>query len=300
MDFGGVQQEKLQKIDFCLPPQPLWNAHVLKEGSDVTFRCYVGCPRWSVKEWVGTLYPKGAKDAQFLDYFIRQFNCIELNSTFYNLYSPEAIEKWKDKAAGTHFKFCPKVFKGISHEGALKDKVDLMHTFLQSMAAFGEHLGPVFLQLPENVSPAAKEDLFTFFEDLRTDIELFVELRHPAWFEPATLEVTAAALHAANIGLVITDTAGRRDACHLHLTSPKTIIRFVTNNGHPTDYVRMAQWAEQIGGWKAQGLQELYFIMHVPDETKTPALAMYLIDALNERAEAGLKTPLVQQDLFGE
>jgi uncharacterized protein YecE (DUF72 family) len=71
-------------------------------------KVYVGCPRWSVKEWVGKLYPKGTRDSHFLDEYVKQFNCIELNSTFYNLFDEAAIAKWADRAGERDFLFLPK------------------------------------------------------------------------------------------------------------------------------------------------------------------------------------------------
>src|SRR5437763_4141873 len=131
MDFGRVPSAQLEKMVFDLPPEPLGNKSILTGTRIAAPKVYIGCPRWGVKEWLGKLYPKGTRDSHFLDEYVKQFTCIELNSTFYNLYDEAAIEKWKERAADSEFKFCPKVYQGISHEGSLIEKVPLRHTVEQ-------------------------------------------------------------------------------------------------------------------------------------------------------------------------
>lgn len=282
-----------------MPPEPESNSVVFSGRRIASPKVYVGCPRWGVKEWLGKLYPRGTKDSHFLDEYIRQFNCIELNSTFYNLYDESAITKWAEKAGETDFKFCPKVYQGISHEGYLNEKLPLTHAFEKSIAAFGEHLGPSFLQLSDAFSPQRKKELNDYLRALPAGYEMFVEVRHPGWFEDAELKALVDMLRSVNKGLIITDTAGRRDVCHMHLTLAKAMVRFVANNLHPTDHVRVDTWVERINYWMENGLEELYFIIHMDHEKHSPELAGYLIEKLNASCGLKLKKPvIVQQELF--
>ena len=126
-----------------------------------------------------------------------------------------------------------------------------------------------------------------------------MEVRHPGWFQPSEMEWLTEMLHAVNKGIIITDTAGRRDACHMHLSKDKAMVRFVANNLHPTDYTRINQWVERIASWMANGLSELYFFIHMANETHSPELAGYLVDSLNAACGLQVKKPvLVQQELF--
>ena len=261
MDFGKLPYAALDRVNFSLPPEPESNRRTLPGVRATSPKVYIGCPRWGVKEWLGKLYPKGTKDSHFLDEYVKQFNCIELNSTFYNLYDESAIAKWAEKAGDRDFKFCPKVFQGISHEGALNEKTSLMHAFEKSIAAFDKHLGPAFLQLSDGFGPQRKKDLQYFVHTLPTALPLFVEVRHPGWFVPSELEWLTGMLHSVNKGLVITDTAGRRDACHMHLALDKVMVRFVANNLHPTDHIRINDWVKRMAYWIENGLQEIYFFI---------------------------------------
>lgn len=299
MDFGKLPYTSLDNVNFKLPEEPEENKFVLTGKPAASPKVYVGCPRWSVKEWLGKLYPKGTKDAHFLDEYLKQFNCIELNSTFYNLFDEGTVARWAEKAGNDNFKFCPKVYQGISHEGALTEKVPLMHAFEKSIAAFGAHLGPGFLQLNDGFGPPRKKELQYFVHALPTLMNLFVEVRHPNWFDEAEIEGLSRLLRPVNKGLVITDTAGRRDACHMRLTIPKAFVRFVSNNLHPTDYARIDDWAERIKLWLDNGLEELFFFVHMGEERHSPELVSYLIDKLNEQCGLALKKPqLIQGELF--
>jgi uncharacterized protein YecE (DUF72 family) len=299
MDFGHLHHTKLSLVDFSLPPEPASNADVLEGQPVASPKLYVGCPRWGVKEWVGKLYPKGTKDAHFLDEYVKQFNCIELNSTFYNLYDESTIRKWSERAGGKEFLFLPKVFQGISHEGPLSDKLPLTHAFEKSISAFGKHLGTAFLQLNDGFGPQRKKELQDYLQSWPKLMPLFVEVRHAGWFKADELNSLADMLRHFKKGLIITDTAGRRDVCHMRLTIPKAMIRFVANNLHPTDHPRVDAWVERISYWLQSGLEELYFIIHMDQEKHSPELAVYLIDLLNEQCGLKLQKPvLVQGELF--
>ena len=138
MDFGRVPENQLSQTDFFLPPNPPWNKQVL-EGKARTPKIYIGCAKWGRKEWIGKIYPKGTKDAQFLDEYVKHYNAIELNATHYKLYDGAAIKKWAAKTKGADFLFCPKVYQGISHLGSLSDKQFLTDSFLEGVTAFEEH-----------------------------------------------------------------------------------------------------------------------------------------------------------------
>ena len=299
MDFGNLPHEQLATINFTLPPDPIWNREALTGVRTEGAQVYVGCPRWSVKEWVGDLYPKGTKAADYLTEYAKQFSCIELNATYHHLHNADDVRKWKAQVAGRRFKFCPKVFKGISHEGTLDDKDDLTGHFMDSMLAFEEHLGPMFIQLSDYYSPQRRNELIDYIQALPTDIDFFIELRHPDWFLPDELSAIASILRTQNKGLVITDVAGRRDVLHMGLTVPKTLIRFNAYNNHPTNEQRLQQWVGRIQQWLEKGLQELYFIIHLHQEIYAPAVVTSFINMLNKEAGLSLQAPKpVQPSLF--
>jgi uncharacterized protein YecE (DUF72 family) len=294
MEFGRVTPEELATINFTLPPDPALTITTLASAKNTgELKVHIGCAKWGRKEWVGKIYPPKTKDANFLDEYVKHFDCIELNATFYNLYPPATISKWKDKAdSSPGFKFCPKFTQSISHIRRLKNAEDITTSFYEAILAFGDKLGPLFLQLSDNFAPKSYPELKAYLEQLPKDVPVFVELRHKEWF--ANTEVRQAAFnmfHELNVGAVITDASGRRDCVHMNLPTPHAFIRFVGNSLDKTDYLRVDEWVDRIKQWRDMGLQSVWFFMHQHDERYSPELADYVSDQFNKKLGLNLQRP---------
>jgi uncharacterized protein YecE (DUF72 family) len=300
MEFGKVSPEELAAIDFSLAEEPVDNKLILTGNKIKDPKIYIGCAKWGRKEWLGKIYPKGTKDADFLQHYVRHYNSIELNATHYQVYGADTISKWADKAKGIDFKFCPKVPQVISHYSGFNNVGPITDFFLDGILAFKEHLGPIFLQVSDKYSPKQRDKLFNYLRSLPIDLQFFLEVRHPDWFsDKAVRKELFDTLRSLNIGAVITDTAGRRDCAHMELTIPKAFIRYVGNSLHSTDYTRTDEWVNRLKYWVDNGLQELYYFMHMHNEATSPELTVYLVDKLNEVVGLKLKKPqFVQQGLF--
>jgi len=292
MEFGRVPESELDSIDFSLQPEPEWNKQLLKGKPFSNARVYLGCAKWGRPEWVGKIYPPKTKEKDFLQHYVHHYNSIELNATHYRIWGEAGIKKWADKAKGLDFKFCPKMYQGVTHRGSLAGKDFLVNEFFRGIAAFGEHLGPVFVQVSDSYSPNRKKELFDFLASLPKDIQFFLEVRHPAWFAQAEVfNEMLQRLEEMKIGIVITDTAGRRDCAHMHLTLPKTFIRYVGNSLHTSDYTRCDAWIQRMKYWLDKGVEELYFFMHMHDEVTSPELTVYLVNKMNAACGLNLIKP---------
>jgi len=292
MEFGRVPKEELDGIDFTLPGEPAFNKKILTGKPAKNPKVYLGCAKWGRTEWVGKIYPLKTKEKDFLGHYVQHYNSIELNATHYKVYGAAGIGKWAAKANGKDFMFCPKMFQGVTHRGSLKGKDFITNEFLRGIVAFEKHLGPIFVQVNETFSPKRKDELFTYLRSLPTDLQFFLEVRHPDWFAKEDIKNKLFnTLREMNMGAVITDTSGRRDCAHMHLTIPKTFIRYVGNSLHKTDYSRCDAWVKRIKYWLDNGLQELYFFMHMHDEAKSPELTVYLVDKLNKECGLNLIRP---------
>ena len=272
MEFGRVLKEALNRLILVYQRNRTSTKKFFRAKKNKNAKVYVGCAKWGRPEWVGKIYPEKTKEKDFLQHYVEHYNSIELNATHYKIYGPRGIEKWKEKANGKDFLFCPKMYNGITHFGKLTGKDFLLNEFLRGIIAFEEHLGPMFIQVSDAYSPKRKDELFTFLKSLPTDIQFFLEVRHPDWFKADTSTILFETLRALNIGAVITDTAGRRDCAHMHLTIPKTFIRYVGNSLHPTDYTRIDAWIQRMKYWLDKGIEDVYFFMHMHDEATSPEL----------------------------
>ena len=292
MEFGRVDEQLLDTIDFSLPAEPAFNKTVLSGKAVRDAKVYLGCAKWGRTEWVGKIYPPKTKEKDFLQHYVHHYNSIELNATHYKVYGEVGTRKWAEKAKGMDFKFCPKMYQGITHRGSLKGKDFITNEFFRGIVGFGEYLGPIFVQVSDTFSPKRKTELFDSMASLPKDLQYFLEVRHPAWFsKPDIQKEMFETLTSLNMGAVITDTAGRRDCAHMHLTIPKAFIRYVGNSLHPSDYTRTDVWVERIRYWLDHGLQELYFFMHMHDEATSPELTVYLVDKMNKECGLNLIKP---------
>lgn len=293
MEFGRVDEKELRSIDFRLPDEPAFNKQFLKGKPAKDPKVYVGCAKWGRPEWVGKIYPLKTKEKDFLQHYVNHYNSIELNATHYRIWGETGIKKWADKAKGLDFKFCPKMYQGVTHRGSLSGKEFVTNEYFRGIVAFGEHLGPIFIQVSDSFSPNRKKELFDFLASLPKDLQFFLEVRHPGWFAKADVFTEMLEqLSQMKMGLVITDTAGRRDCAHMHLTIPKVFIRYVGNSLHPSDYTRTDAWIKRMKYWMEKGMQELYFFMHMHDEATSPELTVYLVDKMNKEMGLQLKKPV--------
>lgn len=284
MEFGKL--ENVDQVDFTLPTEYSGNKELLAPYKGPEPKIYVGGAKWGRKDWEGKLYPKKTKASEYLGHYAKHFNSIELNATHYNLFGNDVVTKWAN-TVGDDFKFCPKIHQLISHRHRLKNVSASTDQFLDIMSHFGDKLGTIFLQMPSNFRKTKWADLKSYLSDFPAGFKLALELRHQEWFDDTLFDL----LEERGVGLIITDTAGERQLIHNRLTCPEVFIRFVGNNLHPSDFLRMNDWITQIGQWMEQGMQKVWFFIHQHDEQYTPELANYACEKMNQELGLNLKVP---------
>jgi uncharacterized protein YecE (DUF72 family) len=254
---------------------------------------YVGCPIWTNKDWLGTYFPLGIKESDYLHYYTQQFNSLELNTTHYRIPDAPTVRRWR-QAVRPEFKFCPKLPRSISHERELFQTDDLVVPFARAIEELQDNLGWAFLQLPPHFGPEHLPRLERFLLDFPATVPLAVELRHPRWFaDPGLSEAVYATLEALNKTLVITDVAGRRDVLPMRLTTPVAFVRFNGHGLHSTDYTRADAWVERLGTWLEQGLHQVYFFIHQRDVRHAPVWTQYFLERLRERTGLVVPPPFI-------
>ena len=293
MKFGVT--DNIDNLDLSLPEDhPLTISYFksLKPAGDP--KIYFGGAKWGKKEWIGTVYPPGTKD--LLSYYAKLFNTIELNATYHRFPPADWINKWKGQVP-ENFKFCPKVYQSISHRYQLKNVERLNNDFIVRVNEFGEQLGCIFLQLSDRFSPKKFDDLANYINNLPRDVPFAIELRHGGWFtDEQVVSETYHLFQENHIGFVITDAAGRRDVCHMLVSSPEVMVRFVGNGLHQSDYERINDWLVRAGNWFDQGMQEFYFLMHQPDEVSMVKALAYFTEKTNQKFNMNLKVPQLYQE----
>lgn len=291
MLFGELKPAALNKMEFQLPKDGPLTREVLATSKAKKQQIYFGCAKWGRPEWVGKIYPKGAKEKEFLKYYGRHYNSIELNATNYKIYKAEAFTDWVEKVNNPGFKFCPKAHRGMSFLKESPTRAGVTADFLKNIRAFGKQLGPIFITHDDKIKwdQQGERDFFKYLESLPKDITFFVEERWPQFFSDKKLmQRYYARLRELKIGTIITDAAGRQDALHMQLTIPKAFVRFVGNSLHPSDYPRVDNWAARFKKWMDAGIEEIYFFMHMHDEGKSPELTQYVVKSFNKKCKLNL------------
>lgn len=290
MKLGKLEDGNLELADLSLPPDTAQTTTVLRKGKGKT-KIYVGCAKWDRPDWVGILYPPGTKKKDFLGIYSKALNSLEHNGFYYNKPVPETIAKWVE-VVPKGFKFCPKFTQYITHIKRLKETEAAVDEFLAAIAAFGDTLGAINLMPHPQMDVSKREVIEKFIAHIPADIPLFLELRHPSWYERGYDATMSAFLAKHKRGTIITDVAGRRDLAHMNLTTPECFIRFEGNALHPSDYTRIDDWVQRLKMWKEQGLERCYFYMHQQDHEETsPPLLRYFIEQANKHCDAGLPVP---------
>lgn len=264
---------------------------------------FIGCAVWAYKGWVGQLYPKGTRNAEFLSLYSRRFSAVEGNTTFYAVPNQETVTRWASDTP-SNFKFCLKLPRDVTHNGLLQPFIPKALEFAERMRPLGSNLAPMFAQLPPSYTPKLIDDLAIFLEAWQqTNIPLAVEVRHRDWFrEVYTIELNYL-LARFGVGRVVLDTrpiyigdddpqleSERRKPqlpVQFSVTAPFTIIRFISHPNLEINQPFMKEWVTQIQGWLQQNNQ-VYLFVHCPVEENSPHNARHFQKLLEE---SGLAIP---------
>ena len=171
----------------------------------------IGCCGWQYDDWVGPFYPPEKKDrkGEWLEYFGRFFDCVEIDSSFYSVPGRHTVDSWiqKGKRIGD-FEFSLKMNQDITHikmvEGNVGDAVTKARDFEMAVCApLAESglLGAVLLQLSPYFPMVGKDQrsnlpiLNEVLEGLDTDkYRYVVEFRHRTWLDDSRKEINPGAL----------------------------------------------------------------------------------------------------------
>lgn len=159
-----------------------------------------GTSSFSSPDWVGPFYPKGTDPGDFLRHYAKQFDTVEVDSTYYAIPSETVVDGWGKKTPEGFLLSC-KFPRSIVHggDGAQPDSEKLLtaeHTyrerdeFLEVIGRLGDRLGTLVLQFPyfSRNAFAAPEAFFDrlddFLADLPADFDYAVEIRNRNWITP--------------------------------------------------------------------------------------------------------------------
>src|SRR5579884_1325289 len=102
----------------------------------------IGTSGWHYQHWRGPFYPADLPAARMLAFYVRHFDAVEINNSFYRLPRPGAMARWRD-ATPAGFCFAVKASRFLTHNKKLKDPENALQNFLPRAEALKEKLGPI-------------------------------------------------------------------------------------------------------------------------------------------------------------
>jgi uncharacterized protein YecE (DUF72 family) len=213
----------------------------------------IGTSGFHYKHWKGPFYPEKTPAAKMLDFYIQQFDTVELNNSFYRLPPAAAFDCWCE-ATPANFVFAVKASRFITHNKKLKDPENAIDNLLPRAAHLGPKLGPVLFQLPPRWRVNI-ERLENLLQILPRDVRYAFEFRELSWMIPEVDSV----LKKFNAAFCIYELAGYHSP--LKITADFAYVRLhgpeIGKYQGSYSNEKLRAWARQIETW-ARDLKAVY------------------------------------------
>lgn len=208
----------------------------------MTCEIRIGTSGYHYRHWLGTFYPKHLKAPRMLDYYLRHFDTVELNNSFYRLPTEAAFDGWRDSVP-EGFVFAVKGSRFITHNKKLKDPENALTNLLPRAERLGTKLGPILWQLPPRWRMNV-ERLEEFLQALPKRFRYAFEFREASWHNPEVF----ALLRRHNAAYCIYQLAGYHT--EHEITADWTYIRLhgPTEHKYAGSYSeeQLARWAKWV------------------------------------------------------
>lgn len=151
---------------------------------------WIGTSGWTYDDWNGVFYPPDVKASARLDFYVQQFNAVELNATFYRYPTANMITSWNRRMPET-FHLAVKASRRITHLKRLRDCAAELTEFAVRISEL-RPLRVILWQLPPSMRPDLTL-LSAFLEGLSRSILSGVrhalEFRHKEWWNDEVREL---------------------------------------------------------------------------------------------------------------
>ena len=139
----------------------------------------VGTSGYQYNHWKGLFYPEKLSKRDWFAHYVKYFDTVEINNTFYGLPSAETFNAWR-KQAPPEFCYVLKFSRYGSHVKRLKEAPSTVKRFLRVARRLKTFLGPILVQLPPNWK-VNLERLRDFLKAAPRSVRWAFEFRDPTW-----------------------------------------------------------------------------------------------------------------------
>jgi uncharacterized protein YecE (DUF72 family) len=219
----------------------------------------IGCSGWNYAHWRnGVFYPPRCAARNWLSFYARHFDTVEVNTTFYRLPRETAVARWLDETP-PGFSFAVKVSRYVTHVKRLLDveqHLPLLYERIRPLLR-SPKLGPLLWQLPPTFG-LDLDRLARALEHTHDGHRHAFEFRHPSWFREETMTL----LREHGVALVIADRPEVNDFQLHELTAGFTYVRFhAGTRGRDGNYSQseLDEWAGRLARFAAEADVYAYF-----------------------------------------
>jgi uncharacterized protein YecE (DUF72 family) len=241
-------------------------------------RVWIGTSGWQYRDWRDAFYPHKLPQREWLVHYAEQFGCVEVNNTFYNLPSEDAVRRWHDETP-KDFQFILKASRYLTHIRRLNEPRQPVDMMMERFRPLGRRMAVILLQLP----PTFSLDLHRLETVLRTfpaRVRIAVEFRHESWFT----DDVRAVLREHDAALCMTDRNAETAEPDWDDLS-WSYVRFHEGDGRPHPCYRAATlsaWADRIAA-KRDTTETVYVFFNNDMRCCAPRDAAVLARACRER-----------------
>jgi uncharacterized protein YecE (DUF72 family) len=223
---------------------------------EVGITVHVGTSGWSYDHWGNVLYPPGAPARERLGHYVRRFDTVELNSSFYRWPGPARFAGWRARLP-PGFVMSVKAPRGLTHG----KKLYAPELWVERIAAGWHELAGkravLLVQLPPQL-PRDDARLEFFLDRLPDWVRVAVEFRHPTWVHEDVFSLLTR--HQAAYCVM----SGAGLPCVLRSTAPVVYVRMHGPDAHhlygrsypDTD---LDWWAARVREWDTMGKDVLVY-----------------------------------------
>jgi uncharacterized protein YecE (DUF72 family) len=141
----------------------------------------VGTSGFSYKDWEGPFYPEGMPDRDKFSFYAREFDTVEINSSYYRVPTAATLAALAAKAP-PGFVFSIKANRGMTHER--EDSAAVSAQFTEALKPWLEQgcLACVLAQFPTSFHCTPENlDVLRWLRDELESLPTVVEFRHVCW-----------------------------------------------------------------------------------------------------------------------
>ena len=206
---------------------------------------HIGTSGWSYDHWDGVLYPPGTPPRDRLAHYVRRFDTVELNASFYRWPRDLSFASWRRRLPAG-FQLSVKAPRGLTHAKKLYGPEVWIERIVSCWHELGDRRAVLLVQMhPAHDREDARLDYFLSL--LPEWMRVAVEFRHPSWH----VDEVFALLERRGAAYCV--MSGARLPCVLRATAPFVYVRM---HGPDREHLYAGSYPEQDLRWWADRIRE--------------------------------------------